>query len=223
MSANTNPRVRWKRLGALLALAAFSWLAAGCASTDESLYSLKPIHDFKRAPLIGVIYTSRNQPCPDAVVTLTIPLEDEGAEAPSLEEREEGESGAAEVEVRTDINGRFIIPRVTRGRHRIRIRKEGYEEGEILFDFLDMTKVFYVQLISLEFLLDEAEGFLEKRELHKAQNRLTRALVVDDRSVEALYLQAVHAALSEDPESARQVLARIAEIDPDFPAPLPTD
>ena len=177
-----------------------------CASNklDDSVFQMEPIHNFKNAPLIGIVYSSNNVPCPEAEISI-FPVSDDGV----VKEK-------PQAVVQSDINGRFMIPEVWRGRHEILITKQGFEDGKIMFDFLDMTKVFYIQMKSLESLLDEAEEHLDRRNLRSAKDCISRAFMVDERSVEALYLQAVYYSLNEEPVKSQAVLDTIKEIDPGF-------
>ena len=187
----------------LIALTALLSLSCRTNRFDNSIFQLEPIHDFETAPLIGIVYSSNNVPCSEAIIEISH-ISDSGAITKMKQE------------ITSDINGRFMIPEVIRGRNEIVINKKGFEEGRITFDFLDMTKVFYIQMKSLESLLDEAEEHLDKRELIAAEDCISRALSIDDRCIEALYLKAVHLSLTGDDEGSKAVLDRITEIDPEF-------
>ncbi len=184
-------------------LISMTFLSCRTNKLENSIFQLEPIHDFKTAPLIGVIYSTDNVPCPEA--TISIYSDDETATKLQPVQK-----------VVSDINGRFMVPEVQKGRHEIIITKEGFEEGKITFDFLDMTKVFYIQMKSLESLLDDAEKSLDKRELQDAEVYIERALAIDDKSLEALYLKAVVLTLLGKSKESNEIFNRILEIDPDF-------
>jgi len=171
---------------------------------DDSVFTMKEMHNSKTAPLIGIVYTMNKKPCSGAEVAIykTADLTDTKTKP--------------YVTVKTDISGRFLIPDVSKGKHKIAITKKGFEEGKIIFDFVDETQVFYIQMTSLETLLDDAEKSLEKRNMNEAEKLIERALAVDNRSIEALYLKAVYFSFTNNKEGIPGILKEIKEIDPEF-------
>src|SRR5512143_3536681 len=92
---------------ALLSLLSLSSLLS-CVTYRE-----KRLREFTSASLMGVVFDAEQKPCVGALVTV------------------DGREGS-----RTDINGRFLIESLTRGDHRIGVRKDGYEPLETQVSFL---------------------------------------------------------------------------------------
>lgn len=150
----------------------FSFLLLGCAGRD--VIKDRSYHEFETAPLMGMIYSSENSPCSGVTVEL---LKDGLDEAASR-----GQS---------DINGRFMLPRLKKGTNRIRLAKRGYQTLTVALDFSDPTQVFYARLLSLEDLLLETEESIDAGQWEDAQDRLNEAEQIDEKNGEALFLQAV--------------------------------
>lgn len=198
---STNKKIIRKAMHLLIT---FILLLGSCASSkiNDNVFGMKPIHEFSSAPLIGVTYDSNNRPCINAEISFLI--EDEEAVK------------TAYMTVKSDINGRFMIPDLRRGEHEILVKKEGFEDGRILLDFSDATLVLYIKLYSLKSLLDSAEKNLDKHDFTEAEAYLARALKVDSHSIEALYLQAVLLTLQNRTADAQEVINLIKELNPDF-------
>jgi hypothetical protein len=129
-------------------------LAGSCASHGPGL-----VADFDAAPLFGMVYDGADQPCEG------VGIEVDGAEGP-----------------RSDLRGRFVIPGLPRGDHRIVARKDGFEDLSVDVSFLARTDVLHLRLTSFEQLLDMAQASLRDGRLADAGGLLARAgkLEADD-------------------------------------------
>jgi hypothetical protein len=125
---------------------------------------------FEAAPLFGMVYDEENQPC--AGVRLTV----DGVEGPL-----------------SDLRGRFIVPDLGRGEHRLIARKEGFEELSIPFAFLARTDVLYLRMTSFDELLGMAQEALRDSRLGDAAALLARAERLDPEDSVLRYLFALHA------------------------------
>ncbi len=140
-------------------------LFISCASQDTV-----DIINFDKAALFGMIYDDDNQPCAGAALTI------------------DGKKGQI-----TDIRGRFVLPDLSRGKHVLIARKEGYEDLTSAFEFLNKTDVVYLRIVSFSQLLSKAERTLEERKWDDADAFLGRAEKIDAGDSVFLYLRAVQA------------------------------
>ena len=131
---------------------------SACASTKEES---DVITDFETGDVLGMIYDSENRPCYGALIIV-----DEGPRA---------------IKVRSDINGRFLIPELPGGLHTLVATKEGFESNVYNLDYASRKQVLYIRLTSLDTLLDSAESSLDALEWSDAAAFLERAGVIDDR------------------------------------------
>jgi len=134
---------------------------------------------FEKAPLFGMIYDADNQPCAGVLVTV------------------DGKPGAT-----TDIRGRFMLPGLSRGDHRIEASGEGYEDLAVDFAFLTQTDALYLRMISLAQLIGMAEDAIDQRRWDEARGFLDRAERVDGSDPVLLYLRALLAYRQERYEEA---------------------
>jgi tetratricopeptide (TPR) repeat protein len=125
--------------------------------------------DFDEAPLFGMVYDFDNEPCAGALI------------------RVDGEDA-----VRTDINGRFVINDLSRGRHQLEVLKEGYESYTLAFDFLNRSQALYVRMISANQLLRQVEEALEKRRYSAALEMLERVERIEPANPVAAYLRGAY-------------------------------
>lgn len=158
-------------------------ILAGCMSQNA-----RPPQEFTEAPLYGMVYDFDNQSCPEAIVI--------------VDDREQA---------RSDINGRFVVTALPRGRHRVVVRKEGYEECGMDFEFLNRTQVLYVRIISASQLMRQIEGALEERDLARARQLLDRTLSVAPGNPVARYLEAVFMMEDKHPDEAVALLLGIVD------------
>jgi len=160
-----------------------SLLLLSCVSQDKV-----DIINFESAPLFGMIYDDDNQPCAAAALKV------------------DGKSGPM-----TDIRGRFLIPDLKRGEHTISIKKEGFEELSVNFQFVNKTDVLYLKVVSFTQLLTQAERALEERKWDDAKSFLARAEKLNPNDSYFLYLKAVEAYKKEKYEEAVGYLNTILE------------
>jgi tetratricopeptide (TPR) repeat protein len=140
-------------------------LAVSCASqhAGDSLA-------FDAAPLFGMVYDGENQPC--AGVRLTV----DGREGPL-----------------SDARGRFVVPGLARGEHRIVARKDGYEDLAVSLAFLARTDVLHLRMTSFDQLLGMAQEALRDTRCDDAEAYLSRAERLDPVDAVLRYLFALHA------------------------------
>jgi hypothetical protein len=136
---------------------------------------------FRRALLVGIVANSAGRPVAAAEVEI------DGRRA-----------------VSTGVDGRFGIPNVRRGRHRIRVRSEGYEPATLELEFADRRQIAYIRLISRGALIDRAVDALAAGRLAQAGELLSRAAALQDPSTDAdvLLLEAVLRARQGSPAQA---------------------
>lgn len=148
-----------------------------------SCASRKGIIGFSNAPLFGMVYDYENQPCPEAQISI------------------DGMRRAA-----TDINGRFVIQRLSRGKHRVSVAKEGYESLSFVFEFLNRSQVLYMKMFSFDQLIKMAEEALEKEKWGQGETFIERAESIDKNDPVLRYLKAVVIKQKGEPEKAVSVL-----------------
>ncbi len=171
------------RGAALLACA----VCAACVGLSACLSaSASDIQGFDKAQLFGMVYDERNEPCAGAR------LEIDGAPGPT-----------------TDLSGRFSVPELGRGAHRVAIAKAGFERLEVAFDFYDRNQVLYLKVVSLEELLSRTETALADRKLAEAESLLVRAEAVSPRQADVRYLRAILVLRGGDPRRAAQLLEQM--------------
>lgn len=140
-----------------------SLLFFSCKSMEE-----KDPTEFQAAPLFGMIYDQSSTPVAGAEVIL-----------------DGGKSFFS------DINGRILLDEVSRGKHSIIIKKEGFEELEISFNFLNPGQILYSSLISLESILDKMESSLKEDKLSEAGIFNKRASLIKADDIRLSYLKVV--------------------------------
>jgi tetratricopeptide (TPR) repeat protein len=118
--------------------------------------------------LNGMVYDFENKPIPQYIVAVD-----------------------AKTPVSTDINGRFFVPRVRMGKHKITGRKTGYEEykGELIIN--DRRQIVYLRVPNLPQLLDLADGALSKNNIEEAALYIQRAGSIGERTTELFFYSAV--------------------------------
>lgn len=155
-------------------------LLAGCLTEEESST------DFEEAPLFGMVYDFRGQPTSGATVIID-----------------------SATKTQTDINGRFVIHQLSKGRHRLSLTKDGFEPLTIEFAFIDRNQVLYLRAVSLEQLLEQTEQALEQKDYPAAERLIQRAQVVDATNPVRLYLKAIYFAGKEEYGQAVAVLQQL--------------
>lgn len=147
------------------------------------------LQDFSEAPLFGMVYNYDNQPCSGALVMID---ENEGP--------------------RTDINGRFVIQSVSKGKHQITVTKDGYEKLDFSFEFLNKSQVLYLRMISFNQLLNEIEKSIENRNWKEGEKLIERAEKMKENDPVELYLKAILLKEKGDVEDSVDTLLNILDL-----------
>jgi tetratricopeptide (TPR) repeat protein len=160
------------------------FILISCATTrKENLY------EFTEAPLFGMVYDYDNQPCADVQIII------------------DGKSGP-----KTDINGRFAIDSLERGKHTIVVRKEGYEEHSFSFEFLNKGQILYLRMISFNQLLREIEKAIENEKWAEGESLIERAENIKRNDPVEMYLKAIFLKKKGDIEGALNTLLEILNL-----------
>ena len=172
------------------ALLCFFVLIAGavtfsCATNDDSGTHAT------NAILRGMVYSLNRMPVLDVKVSL---LSD----------------GKSTASTQTDIHGRYFFPNVPYGRVGLLFTKNGYEPLEWSFSFDKPTQVVYVQVVSLNELLDRAEDSIAKRNWAEATAYLGRVRKIEPDNTVATYLEAEMLSRQGDPQRAAALLETLS-------------
>jgi hypothetical protein len=155
--------------------------------------------NFLVAPLEGKIFDYDNTPCSEVQIFI-----DKNSVTSS------------------DINGRFVIPNLTKGNHELRATKDGYEEIIINFGFSNKNQVLWLRMISVNQLVKQIENAIDDRKMDEAENLIDRALKVSKDDPVVLYLQALYFIQNGWIEQSIEVLTKIVESGHPEPAVLLT-
>ncbi|MCG8451700.1 MAG: carboxypeptidase-like regulatory domain-containing protein [Spirochaetales bacterium] len=155
------------------------FLLWGCSSFHGSISSPE---DFDEADCLGIVFDSNNHPCFSAQVQV-------------LEQ---------DVMGTTDINGRFRLSRLPRGKHTLVISKEGFETIEMPVDFTQRTQVVYVRLMSQKTLLEQVEQAMDLYQWNQAREFLERAQTINDSACHFLLVAGTFYTLQGDHNLALQ-------------------
>jgi tetratricopeptide (TPR) repeat protein len=123
---------------------------------------------FASAPLLGMVYDQENQPCAG------VRFEVDGLEGPA-----------------SDLRGRFVVPDLARGGHRLVARKDGYEDLAVSLEFSNRTDVLHLRMTSFDQLLGMAREALRESRFGDAEEFLSRAERLDALDAVLRYLLAV--------------------------------
>lgn len=145
----------------MLLLALFAFTACVTSPTKDP-------RAFDRAPLYGMVYDLGNRPVGKAELAV------------------DGNPAAS-----SDVTGRFVLPDLARGDHRILATKEGYEVLTVPLSFLDDTQVLYLQMSSQQQLLACAETKIEAMEWRQARSLLERSASIDSSDPVHRYITAI--------------------------------
>jgi hypothetical protein len=141
---------------------------------------------FDKAGLAGVVYDLDSRPVAGLVVTFV------DLQPPLV--------------AQTDVLGRFLVPDVPRGTHRVQTRASGYEGTEISVDFLARTHVLYLRIASLEQLVSRAVDAAAKGESQRADEILARAETLAPSDHRVQYVRAALEVRAGHKERARRLL-----------------
>jgi len=118
--------------------------------------------------LEGVVYTGSGAPLRDVELTLD-----------------------GHPPVWSDVNGRFTIPRVKLGEHRISAHHDSHEAIDLPIRFSRPTDVLYLRLRSAAELVRAAQLALDRGETSGAEELIARALSIGPNSMRVRYLAAI--------------------------------
>jgi len=169
--------------GKLVLLFAVLGAAVGCSTTEKMSAT--------SAVLRGMVYNTSRTPVLDMKVSLI---------------RDGRETGS----VLTDIHGRYFIPEVPYGPVTLRFLKDSYEPLDWSFSFDKPTQVVYVQVSSLNELLDRAAGNIQKRQWADAASCLERIRKMQPDNAIASYLEGEMMARQGNPEAAAALLEKLS-------------
>jgi tetratricopeptide (TPR) repeat protein len=109
----------------------------------------------------------------------------------------------------SDSSGRFLLPDLSRGPHRLSARKSGYETFEGELDFEDETQVLYLRIVSLPQLLSRAEEAVGDGDWRNATELLERAGRMNPNDPAAEFLLSVMEYNRNQDLAAKQRLLRL--------------
>lgn len=114
--------------------------------------------------------------------------------------------------VHTDAQGRFALPRVSRGELTVRASARGYAETEAKVVFANRSQLLYLRLLSAEYYRRRAETALEAGDLSRARAELDAGQRAAPEDPELRYLSVIVSVLEGDPERALGELGWFARI-----------
>ncbi len=162
-------------------------LAVVILSSCQSFRERK-LAEFNQAPLFGMVYDYEQKPVPAAQLLV------DGRRGPQ-----------------TDINGRFVIEALSRGAHRVKVTKEGFEPLEVQVDYLNRSQVLYLRVVSFNQLLRMAERALEEKRYYQVEDLLSRAAAIDPADPVGLYLRALYQSEKGEVQEAVRTLESVLE------------
>lgn len=143
---------------------------------------------FLTAPLNGKIFDYDNLPCSGVLVTVN-----------------------NSIKVRSDINGRFIIPSLAKGEHQFILTKDGYEEKVFTFDFINKNQVLWLKMISLDQIIRQIEANFDKNDWDEAERLIERAQKIRSEDSVVLYLTSILYIHNKWFDKALETLMKIIE------------
>jgi tetratricopeptide (TPR) repeat protein len=167
------------------AVAAVAALLAVSCATQKNVDQ----QTFDKAPLFGMIYDEDNQPCVGVQIAV------------------DGQPGGP----MTDIRGRFVVPDLARGDHKLVASKTSYESLSTNVSFMTRTDVLHLTMVSFTQLLDRAQQSLSDLKWQDARTYLKRAQALDPEDAVLRYLYAIVSYRTGDYASAVQFLSAILD------------
>jgi hypothetical protein len=194
-----------KYVNKYLVIMALIILFPACKSDPNEILRDRELNDFRRAPLFGMVYDDRNQPCQNARITLI-------SYSPLGEEDHSGDiNGRMGSPVTSDINGRFILSDLYKGQYTVEITRAGYETQTMTFAFTNQSQVLYISLVSFEGLMLSAEEALADSEFAVCAGLLARAEALKPGHPGLMYLKAVYHFKKGEREEAAGLLRALIE------------
>jgi len=149
---------------------------------------------FLFAPLNGKIFDYDNLPCSGVLVTVN-----------------------KITKVKSDINGRFVVPSLAKGKHKFVLKKDGYETLEFTFEFLNSNQILWLKMTSLDQLIRQIEHKFDENAWDEVENLIARANKIEQDNPVVLYLTAVLYIHNTWYENAIEVLEKVIEKDTEEP------
>jgi tetratricopeptide (TPR) repeat protein len=143
---------------------------------------------FLNAPLNGKIFDFDNLPCSGVLIKVN-----------------------NSIKAKSDINGRFIIPSLAKGKHEFVLTKENYEELQFTFDFINTNQVLWLKMISLDQLIRLIEEKFDEKMWDEGEKLIERAQKINPRDSVVLYLTSVLYIHNKWYEKALEILLSIVE------------
>jgi hypothetical protein len=172
-----------------------------CKSLDNTVIQNEELHDFIKAPLLGMIYQKDNQPCAGVDVKLYEIKDNENKDQKII------------FETQTDISGRFVLPNVQKGFNKILFTKDGNEPSDIEFNFNAPSQILYLQMVSLEDLISMTEDAFDLRKWDAGHEYIQRALSINQDSFPAQLLQAVYLSTQGNIDQSNNILKDLGFIE----------
>jgi len=157
---------------------------------------------FKSSNLPGMIYDADNRPCEKVLITIWY-IDDSGEEEI--------------IQIKSDINGRFTIPRLKWGSYRILAEKEGYESINADIFYSSRLDVLYLKILSQKYILSKATESLKERRFGKVDEYLIRAGLINPSDPHYLYLKSIFFYEKEQFAKTLHQLNQIVELGYHFP------
>jgi tetratricopeptide (TPR) repeat protein len=118
----------------------------------------------------------------------------------------------------SDIHGRFSVPQLKpKLTYAVSAKKEAYEEARLDISYSDPAQVLYIQMLSADDLLAEAEEALGEKDWLKAESSLSRALNTGANPLALGYLRGILAFGRGRYREALDILLNLAEEEKDAP------
>jgi len=153
-----------------------------CSSTPRNSTS------FNSAPIQGKIFDSENFPCSDVLIVI-----DE------------------KIKVKSDINGRFLVSKLKKGSHDFVLLKEGFEEKRFTYNFNNRNDVLWLEMISMDQLINKIKEFFNEKKWYEAKNYIERAEKIDIKDPVLTYLTAIFDLKNGYPEKSIVNLEKLLE------------
>ena len=157
---------------------------------------------FENAPLYGVVFDDQNRPLAGVTVRVFAPGSDQDR------------GNDASIEVLTGALGRFVIPELAHGTHRLVLERAGYRTARPLVEFIDRNQAMHVRLDSWQSLAIQAADLVEQRRSDEASALVELILAENPGYPPALLVSAALAIQNGDRAAALAAIAQLPRDDP---------
>ncbi len=164
-------------------------LAVSCASTSDS-----PGFTSTKEVLRGMVYNSDRLPVGEATISLL-------------------SGGKTTQTTLSDIHGRYALLEVPYGSVTLQFTKDGYEPLTWSFNYKVPSQIVYVQMSNLDELIDKAADAVQKRDWESTNSYFERIRKLDAQNRVASFLEAQMLTRQGRPDSAVEILERMAQAD----------